>query len=175
MNVVNLFIADDVFDIIFQKLNYEGKIIFSQINQFTYNRYYPLIKLDISKSLNDDYHSFKRYFRRFTYSHEMIQELGIEALNGIRTCWKGGRGYYDMRYLFELIYHGLNSNDVEIRKNTKNSSLQIIMKCIKRCISFSRSETIHQINKESMLYCLHILFNPTKGKNATIQVEWEKI
>tara|TARA_B110000285_G_scaffold14997_1_gene14779 strand:+ start:289 stop:654 length:366 start_codon:yes stop_codon:yes gene_type:complete len=119
-------------------------------------------------------------FQRFTYTEEEIQELGIGAVKVVGSVWDiSERGYYDLRYLFELIYRGLNI-DEDIIQNTKYSNLPIIMKKIKQCISFTRSETIHKVNNEVMLYSLHTLFTPIvqtiKNKNKSIiQGTWKKI
>ena len=69
--------------------------------------------------------------------------------------------YYDLRYIFELIYAGLNYHGQEIKKYIIQSNLFLIMNTIQRCISFDRYETIHNINQQIMLYPLHRLFNPS--------------
>ena len=125
---------------------------------------------------------FKMCLQKYTYTEEEIQGIGITAVKGVGSVWDGGNcGYYDLRYLFELIYRGLNI-DEDIIQNTKYSNLPIIMKKIKQCISFTRSETIHKVNNEVMLYSLHTLFTPivqsikNKNKNKSIiQGTWEKI
>ena len=180
MDISHSFITEDIFDILFQNLSYEDKINFSQINAFTYNTYYHRIRSTIHNSLLTDYRLFKMCFQRFTYREEEIQRMGVTAVKGIGTVWDiSERGYYDLRFLFELIYRGLNI-DEDIIQNTKYSNLPIIMKKIKQCISFTRSETIHKVNNEVMLYSLHTLFTPIvqniKNKNKSIiQGTWKKI
>jgi len=183
MEVNSFFITEDLFDLIFLILPYEDKINFSQITHFTYNTYYHRIRFTVHKSLLTDYRLFKMCFQRYTYTEEEIQELGITAVKGVGSVWDGGHcGYYDLRYLFELIYRGLNI-DKGIIQNTKYSNLQIIMKKIKQCLSFTRSETIHKVNNEVMLYSLHTSFTPIvkRSKNkriknkSHIQGTWEKI
>ena len=183
MEVNSFFITEDLFDLIFLILPYEDKINFSQITQFTYNTYYHGIRYTIYKSVNNDYQLFKRCFQRFAYTEEEIQEIGVTAVKGVNSVWDiSERGYYDLRYLFELIYRGLNI-DKEIIQNTKYSNLQIIMKKIKQCLSFTRSETIHKVNNEVMLYSLHTSFTPIVKRSINksiknkshIQGTWEKI
>lgn len=182
MEVNSFFITEDLFDLIFITLSYEDKISFSQINSFTYNTYYHRIRYTIHKSLLTDYRLFKMCFQRYTYTEEEIQDIGITAVKGIGSVWDiSERGYYDLRYLFELIYRGLNI-DEDIIQNTKYSNLPIIMKKIKQCISFTRSETIHKVNNEVMLYSLHTLFTPIvqsikniKKNKSIIQGTWVKI
>ena len=51
------------------------------------------------------------------------------------------------------------------------------MKRIKSCISFNRFETIHNINKETMLYSLHKMFKITKRdeEDNIYSIEWDTI
>ena len=71
--------------------------------------YYHGIRYTIYKSVNNDYQLFKRCFQRFAYTEEEIQEIGVTAVKGVNSVWDiSERGYYDLRYLFELIYRGLN-------------------------------------------------------------------
>ena len=53
-------------------------------------------------------------------------------------------------------------------------NLQLNIQRIKRCVSFNRFETIHNINKEPMLYSLHKMFKLTKkdDKENTYSIEW---
>ena len=50
-------------------------------------------------------------------------------------------------------------------------NLFVIMRTIKKCISFNRFETVHKINQEIMLRSLHRLFNPICRENRF----WEYI
>ena len=164
MELNNIFINEGIIDIIYQLLSFDTKIIFNQLNRHTYLKYNDSIKNTVFQCINSDYHIFKRCFQRYTYSESELLELGICAIQDIQTisdqrdpmvtfltCNK----YFDLRYLFELIYHGF---DVYHNNIIKKKNLIYIIKKIQQCISFNRFETIQNINKEPSLYPLHILF-----------------
>ena len=101
----------------------------------------------------------------------------VDATKGVNTVWGGPMyGYYDLRFLFELIYAGLDVNNVKIIEASKEHiNLHINMKRIKSCISFNRFETIQNIHKETMLYSLHISFNITKEMKMIIFIGLSRI
>ena len=175
MDISSSFITVDVLDILFKRLSYEDKISFSQVNNFTYQTYHTTVKDIVYRSINDDYPLFKRCFQRFTYSEEEINKLGIDAVQGIRTIRMVKHSYYDLRFIFELIYHGLDSDNSD-----KHKIIQIMMEKIKQCISFSRFETIHNINHEMILYSLHTMFSGEKRikgikNNSMLLSKWVTI
>ena len=175
MDISSSFITVDVLDILFKRLSYEDKISFSQVNNFTYQTYHTTVKDIVYRSINDDYPLFKRCFQRFTYSEEEINKLGIDAVQGIRTIRMVKHSYYDLRFIFELIYHGLDSDPSD--KTPNHKTIQIMMGKIKQCISFSRFETIHNINREMILYSLHNMFSGEKSikDNTILQNKWVTI
>ena len=176
MEINEIFIDEDILDLIFQKLSFEHKINFSQLSNFTYIKYKDSIKYTVYKCINNDYHIFKRCFQRYKYSEEEINSLGIDSVRGIRTIWCHPIvcGHYDLRYIFELIYNGLDINNKDIIDNTNALNLHYIIKKIKQCVSFSRFETIQNINNEPVLRSLHMLFKPIGKKNKVIS-KWEYI
>ena len=177
MDISSIFITLDVLDIIFKNISYEDQLSFSQVCNFTYQTYHNTVKDIVYKSINVDYSLFKRGFQLFTYSEEVIHTLGIDALQGICTVSMGRNSYYDLRFIFELIYHGLDSNPYDIDETSKRKPIQIMMDKIKQCISFSRFETIHNINHEMILYSLHNMFSgdkSIKGKSMILS-KWVTI
>ena len=179
MEFSDIYFSDDIVDKIFYQLSYEDKISFLQLNNYTYSRYNQHIKYLIYDFLNIEYKYFKKLIQRYKYSEEEILNMGINATKGANTVWGGPMyGYYDLRFLFELIYAGLDIYNIKIITASKEQiNLHINMKRIKSCISFNRFETIHNINKETMLYSLHKMFKITKrDENDNIyRVEWDTI
>lgn len=179
MEFFDIYLSEDIIDKFFHKLSYGDMISFSHINKHTYHQYNNYIKYLIYDFLNTDYRYFKLLMKTYKYSKEEIFEMGISATKDVKTIWGGEMyGYYDLRFLFELIYAGLNINNQKIIEPSKNHiNLHIVMERIKRCISFNRFETIQNIHKEIMLYPLHIMFRiRKKDKNENIySIEWETI
>ena len=162
MEINNIFLNKDIIDIIYQLLSFHTKIIFCQINRYTYQKN-ECIKYEIYKCINNDYCIFKKCFQRYTYSKIELLKLGIIAIQDIQTISRpfgsGHCKYFDLRYLFELIFHGLDIHNKDIIIHERKNLTYIINK-IKSCISFNRFETIQNINKEVSLYPLHTLFKP---------------
>ena len=168
-----LFFTDDIIDIIFEKSSYHDKITFSHINQYTYQNYHKASKYSVFNHLNKDYKLFKEWMKRFTYTENELEQLGIVCIRDIGTVWDGSipGGYYDLRYIFELIFAGLDYHNKEVRDSIQQMNLFVIMRTIKKCISFNRFETVHKINQEIMLRSLHRLFSPIYQWN----IHWEYI
>ena len=179
MDFSGIYLSEDIIDSFFYNLSYDDMFSFSQINKYTYGRYDNYIKYLIYDFLNTNYRYFKILMQKYKYSEDEIFTMGIDAIRGVNTVWGGPMyGYYDLRFLFELIYAGLDVNNVKIIEASKEQiNLHLNMKRIKSCISFNRFETIHNINKETMLYSLHKMFKITKrDENDNIyRVEWDTI
>ena len=161
MEFHTIFLTDELITLIYENLSYHDKISFSHINQYSYQNYSNAVRYLAFDLINKDYKLFKEWMHRYRYTNDEIKELGIKSILGVRPVWGSIMcGYYDLRYIFELIYAGLDFYDVEVKENIKQLNLFTIMKKIKQCISFNRFETIHNINNEVMLRSLHRLFEP---------------
>ena len=173
MEFNSLFFTNDIINIIFEGLSHHDKITFSHINQYTYHNYHNKCKYLLFDHLNKDYKSFKEWMKRYTYTESELEKIGILCISDIGTVWDGSipGGYYDLRYIFELIYAGLDYHNKEIKDRIQHLNLFLIMTTIKKCISFNRFETIHKINQEVMLRPLHSLFSPIHQWN----IHWEYI
>ena len=176
MEFSDKYLSEDIIDAIFHRLSYEDMVSFSQITKYTYIRYDNYIKYLIYDFLNTNYKYFKILIQKYKYSENEIFDMGVNAVKGVRIIWGTPMyGYYDLRFLFELIYLGLDIKNEDILKCTKGHiNLQLNIQRIKRCVSFNRFETIHNINKEPMLYSLHKMFKLTKteDKENTYSIEW---
>ena len=162
MEFNSLFFTNDIINIIFEGLSHHDKITFSHINHYTYHNYHNKCKYLLFDHLNKDYKCFKEWMKRYTYTENELEKIGIVCIRDIRTVWESPLYcYYDLRYIFELIYAGLNHQGQGIKGKTIQSNLFLIMDTIQRCISFDRYETIHNINQQIILYPLHRLFNPS--------------
>ena len=179
MEFLENYLNEDIIDNIFFKLSYKDKYSFLQLNRYTYSKYDDYIKYLMHEFLNTNYKYFKISFRKYKYSQEEIFDMGIIATREATTVWGSEMyGYYDLRFLFELIYAGLDVKHKEIINASKDHiNLHLNIQRIKKCISFNRFETIHNINQEPMLYSLHKMFKITKknGKDITYSVEWKTI
>ena len=161
MDFDTIFLTDGLITLIYENLSYHDKINFSHINHYSYQNYSNTVKYLAFEFINKDYKLFKEWMNRYKYTNDEIKQLGIKSILGVRPVWGSIMcGYSDLRYIFELIYTGLDFYDDEVKGNIKQLNLFMIMKKIKQCISFNRFETIHNINNEVMLRPLHRLFEP---------------
>lgn len=159
MEFSNIYINDDIVYYIFDKLSYEDKVAFSHINRYTYDEYKDTIKYNIFKYINTDYKLYKDCINRYEYNQNEIKDLGIIAIKNMKTVWGSLLiGYYDLRYIFELIMKDLDIDHKDIKKINNKLNLQLILREIKNCKSFSRAETILNISKVPMLHALRYTF-----------------
>jgi len=182
MEFSDLFINENLVNLIYNNLVINDKVNFSSINKYSYNNYKGINKLRVYEYVNKDYKLFRKALERFKYSQEELlnisdiaiknipivkeKKTGTFQTNGIENLFNN---YYDLRYLFELILNGLNTKSLEFDNimvgtfNLNNDSrlkLMYIIKIIRKNISFSRTETIWKINSEPSLRTLHSSFNP---------------
>ena len=158
-----IYIPDEMIPFIFDQLNEKGRIHFVFVNQYTFINYYPYLKKLIYSFINQDYIIFRKLIQKFSYNPDEINQLVKLGIQNINTVWGGCVGYYDLRYLFEIIFlYQINQEFLiqEINKDKKKENILFLFKLIKKCISFNRSETIIKINNNSSLYSLHYTFKP---------------
>ena len=87
---------------------YENKKEEILINKYLYKKYNKKIHFyRLDKYLNNDYIKFYKLLNKYNYKEdkEYLEENLNLSINNINTIWKDDiNGYYDLRYLFELIY-----------------------------------------------------------------------
>ena len=164
MELNKTYIQPEIIEKIFNKLSYDDMITFSHLNKYTYKKYKDSIKYKVFEYLHNDYKLYKECFKRYTYNDNTVKTLGLMAISNPVTIWGTSlSGYYDLRYIFELIMSGWNINDKDIIEITKGINLRILLNILNKCKSFNRFETIENINNEPSLRSLHVLFNPTQS------------
>ena len=165
MELSTIYFDDNILFHIFKQLSLLEMIIFSHINKTTYSKFYNVIKNSIFDYINNDYYKFYKLLNIYKYTEQEINKLGILSINNIGTITTyTGQEYYDLRYLFELVNNGFNYNDNEYKKSTSNIIL-LMIKAMKRCISFTRFETIMKVYNEPILYSLRRNIQIKQPKN----------
>lgn len=171
MEFDGIYLNEDIIDNIFFHCDYHQKIIFSEINSYT-RKYKDSIKYQAFLTINENYSIFKLCFRKYKYTEEELLELGIRSMKGMKTIWGSTiSGYYDLRYIYEIIYAGLDPKKLSEYCNKLN--LYYLINEIKKCKSFNHFETLVNINNNPSLYSLkndftNIMINGKK-------VNWETI
>jgi hypothetical protein len=160
----------DIIDTIFYGFDYDDMVNFSLVNRYTYRMYTEHVKKKIYSYISRDYKLFRKCFFRYKYDNDDILDFGINALTNLTKVYVSSGLYscYDLRYLFELILVGLDlkNNEIIVLCRDKsigyeyNNQLEFMLQKIKKSISFTRFETIHNINKEPCLGMLHNMFKP---------------
>lgn len=148
----------ELLTLIFNNLNkIKDKKNFSIINKDFYGNYGGdnIKKLQIEFFLNNDYMKFYEYLNKYTYDDDFLERIGKIAINNIPAIY-GSRscGYYDMRFIFELMYFGIILDDNLVKKLNKNFYI-FFYKNLKACmISKNKKKTIDKVNKQKMLQSL---------------------
>jgi len=162
MEINNIYFEEGIIDIIFNALDYTDKFSFSKLNHFT-TKYKDAIKYQVFNLINKDYHKYKLLMKMYRFNQNELLDLGILAVNDVDILWGTTlTGYYDLRYIFELVFAGLNIYHSSIKENCKGVNLFFLIRQIKSCLSFNRFETIRNINNHASLRVLNIAFLPLK-------------
>tara|TARA_Y100000996_G_C22537869_1_gene648920 strand:- start:624 stop:1151 length:528 start_codon:yes stop_codon:yes gene_type:complete len=172
MELCKVFIPDIITDKLFFELDYKEKIQYSYINKYTYSRYRILIKNNVHQHINNNYKLFYGCIKRFDYDHENLIKLRDASINGIKAIISGQHHYYDLRFIFELIYLKKHIYEDVIYIEPKEN-LRMVVTSIVVSLSFNRFETINNINNNSLLYPLWKLFKPLLYK--TCEEEWSPL
>ena len=152
-----LCIPTDNLNIIFNYLNIKDKKNLSICNKELYQYYGGdnIFKFKIEKFINNDYINFYKFLNKYKYEKSFLEYLAkktienIPAVYGSRSC-----GYYDMRYIFEIMYYGIILDDNIVLKLNKHFYI-FFYKNLKEClINNNRKKTINNINKQRMLQSL---------------------
>ena len=100
---------------------------------------------------------------------EVLKEKSIYGINAVDA---GVYKYYDLRFIFEIVYKysGIYDN-YEYPKDKEN--IGDIILGIKDSISFDRFETINNMNHKSELYSLSRYFKPLLWK--TKEDKWTEL
>ena len=173
MNYYNSYIPQEIVNIILENITeYKDKNNFILINKYLYKTYNKKIKFyRLEIYLNNDYIKFYKLLNKYNYEEdiEYLNKILNLSVNNINNIWENDyMGYFDLRYIFELIY---KFNDVIKYINIKNISLKYLINILNSCIVKNRCKTIENIEK-SILSSLKNDFNPISKKN---NIEWIKL
>jgi len=166
MEFSKIYLNCDLINQIYYKLNNDSLIYFSHINKYAYNIYKKINKYRIYKYINtNNYKLFRQYLNIYNYSQTELNRLGLISVNDLNIVKQNKINlYYDLRFMFELIY---NKSIID-KKLISNKIIIYMINTIQKCKSFNRFETILNINKELILYSLHYNFNP----DLDIDTDW---
>ena len=172
MELNNIYLNKEHIDLIFSKLDIKDKTSFIQINKYINNVYKKSLKDLIFNYINTDYKDFFYLFKRYSYSSSEMEVLKEKSIYGINAVDAGVYKYYDLRFIFELVYKysGIYDN-YEYPKDKEN--IGDIILGIKDSISFDRFETINNMNHKSELYSLSRYFKPLLWK--TKEDKWTEL
>lgn len=165
MEINDIYVDENILDIIFERLKLKEKISFCYTNSYIYNRYKKKIKDSIYKYINVDYNLFYDLFQRYSYNSEELGLLKEKSVYEVNPVAAGIHTYYDLRFIFEIVYkYNCAFNNYEFPENKSN--LKICIKNIQKKISFNRFETINNINKDTSLFPLAHTFKPLSYKTC---------
>ena len=106
MELNNIYLNKEHIDLIFSKLDIKDKTSFIQINKYINNVYKKSLKDLIFNYINTDYKDFFYLFKRYSYSSSEMEVLKEKSIYGINAVDAGVYKYYDLRFIFEIVYRG---------------------------------------------------------------------
>ena len=159
----------EIINILFNNLTeLKDKFYFSICNKELYNYLggNNILKFQIMQFLNNDYINFYKYLNTYNYDILFLNNLAkkaikeIPAIYGSRSC-----GYYDMRFIFELMYNKIILKD-KIVKSINNNFYTFFYGNLKLCFkNTERNKIIKKVNKQRMLQSLKNNFKVYKNKD----------
>lgn len=165
---------DDIINIIVNNIS-DSKSIFNFI--ITNKYFYNLLKINLNKLkieyffYNNKYLKFYECLQKFNYNKLFLNCLFIKAIKNIKTVWSNNQnGFYDMRYIFELMFIGyeLNNELIIINNLQNNNFYRNFYYDLKKTIIYkNRSETIKNINNTPILTSLKQNFTYYNKNNET--------
>ena len=150
---------DDLIILIFERLlSIKGKKNLLVINKRNYQLLIQLFeKYKLLYYLNNDYPKFYNLLKTVDYSsynHFMDQVIAkafmkIPIINVSKVC-----SMYDLRFIFELMFHGYGLESKEIKNITIQHFYIHFYNIILRCLTDDRKTTINNIGKSKFLFTL---------------------
>ena len=167
MNINNIYIDGSITDNIYHNLPHNDKIMFIKVNKELFTRYKDDIRHNIFNYINNDYTLFYDCLKRFNYTKNEQKKL-IDLSLKVNTVMTHTGTYGDLRFIFELCY---KYEDIYKDAPLKERKLlSIMINEIYNSISFTRNETILNIEKKMILISLKRFFKPILWK--TTEVKW---
>lgn len=162
MEFNGVFLSDDIISNIYDSLDVRSMINFTHTSGYPYKTFKKNTRSQIYKTINTDYNLFFELIRRYKYSIDELNKMGVIGVKNTNIIWADHsiRGYYDLRFLLEIIYKGMDIKNEEIINNVKDERMLLMIKEIYNCKSFNKYETMLNINKKPLLTSLHVTFSP---------------
>lgn len=131
-----LMLPTDNLNIIFNQLNLKDKNNLSICNK-ELNNYYGkdnIFKYRIEYYLNNDYINFYNFLNKYIYDDDYLNYLAIKSIKNIPSIYRSRcGGYYDMRFVYEIMYFGIILEDNLVQKLNKNFYI-FFYKNLKECL-----------------------------------------
>ena len=106
------------------------------------------------------YRPFVSCIRKAPFSNLAIESLLYQTINTLPTVWTDSYqcGYYDLRYIFEIMYYISQTNIVIDESRVKQSNphfFDYFYSTLQRQLTANRTETLYHINQSRQLLSLH--------------------
>ena len=167
--MINL-LYPDLLILIVDKLYYKDKITLNYVNKYI-NEICKIEKLKIYYYLYRDYISFYNYLNKYHFNIIDIDHLMFLSIKNIKLVYKYNRfSFYDMRYLFELLYkYDYRLSDTIIKELNIHFYIHFYNHLIS-VIDKDKKITKKNINKNKIIIQLHSDFKAYyKDSNTPIE------
>lgn len=165
MELNEVYFNEDIIYNVFGFLDVRSMVNFTHSSSYPYKTFHKKARYQIYKTINEEYDLFYELIRRYKYSIDELNKMGVIGVKNINIIWGDSQikpigGYYDLLYLLDIIYKGMDVKNEEIINNVKDKKILLMIKQIYNCKSFSRYETMLNISKKPLLTSLHVSFTP---------------
>ena len=156
MEFHNIYIPNEIINIIYKSLKFNDKNNFTKVNKFMIKNYHKKTQMySLELYLNNDYLTFYNLIYKYDYEKEDLEFLKYVCFEAMRYLNVGDYIYLDYRYIFELLYNYDVINKYMIKKNCPyfyKCNYQYIIKSI---VKNNRNKTIENINKSPCHLCYY--------------------
>lgn len=172
MEINEIYITNDIIDLLLNQLNLKNKINFIKSNKIIYHNFKKIYeKYKIYLFINNDYLIFYNYLKNNYYSIDDLNDFIKISIRDIPTVYKNNIcGFYDLKYIFELFY--LNQNNLLLEDEIRNINLHFYIHFYHKLINIlnnDRQKCIKNIEKTKYLISLHKNFNGFYKSNKLIR------
>ena len=182
MNILSIDILSiEILDIIISFLNPKNKVNFISSFKYVFEERCTLIqKYNIYYWNNSNYLQFYECLINNNYTTTEINQLIETSIKNIPIIYKstknkkhrkwGSFGFYDMRYIFELLFLNQSSLSDDSILDLKPHFYIHFYKQIQNSIKSTRNGTIDSINNNKILIPLHRTFKGYINNNCMIEL-----
>ena len=173
MDINNIYIPNEIINIIYKNLKIYDKKNFTKVNKFMIKNYHKKTQMySLELCVNKDYLRFYKLINKYDYIKEdieYIKKICFEAIKYLNLHYciylDDINGFGDYRFIFELLYKYDIINKYMIKQYSPHFYKHFYPFIEKSIVKNDRNKTIENINNSDMIFSLKRKFKPFYKKH----------